>query len=137
MPQYHGLEVFIPENDRPHIEYFEQAASGTLHLQYCVECDLMRYPPSPMCSECGTTDYEWQAISGKGTIHSYYFVPHAVNPAFRDWTPYPVILVEINPATSQQGVAIGQTPPRRGEVEDIVLQLHARSTVNGLGGGCG
>ncbi len=101
MAEYHGLEVFIPENDRPHIEYFEQAASGTLHLQYCTECELMRYPPSPMCSECGVTAYEWRPVSGKGTIHSYYFVPHAVNPAFRDWTPYPVILVEIDEQRGQ------------------------------------
>ena len=101
MPQYHGLEVAIPENDRPHIEYFEQAASGTLHLQSCADCDLMRYPPGPMCPECGGTDLAWSPISGKGTIHSYYYVPHAVNPAFRDWTPYPVILVEIDEQRGQ------------------------------------
>lgn len=101
MPQYHGLNVIIPENDRPHIEYFEQAASGTLHLQKCTDCDVMRYPPGPLCFECGESELEWAPVSGKGTIHSYYFVPHAVNPAFRDWTPYPVILVEIDEQRGQ------------------------------------
>lgn len=96
MPQYHGLEVYLPENDRPHIEYFQEAASGQLKLQKCNHCSLFRYPPGPLCPDCGESDMSWEGVSGKGTIHSYYYVPHAVNPAFRDWTPYPVILVEID-----------------------------------------
>ena len=49
MPQYHGLEVFVPQNDRPHIEYFQEAATGQFNLQKCVECDLYRYPPGSLC----------------------------------------------------------------------------------------
>ena len=101
MPQYHGLDVFVPENDRPHLEYFREAAGGQLKLQRCVGCKLFRYPPGPLCPDCSGESMRWEAVSGKGTIHSYYFVPHAVNPAFRDWTPYPVILVEIDEQRGQ------------------------------------
>ena len=85
----------------PHIEYFQEAATGQFNLQKCVECDLFRYPPGSLCPDCGSSELRWGAVSGKGTIHSYYFVPHAVNSAFRDWTPYPVILVELDEQRGQ------------------------------------
>ena len=40
--------------------------------------------------------WEWHAVSGKGTIYSYQIIPHAILPGFRDWTPYPVVLVELD-----------------------------------------
>jgi len=101
MPAYRGLNVNIPENDAPHREYLQQCGTGQLSLQKCQDCGFMRYPPGPMCPECQSLNLGWAAVSGKGTIHSYYIVPHAINPAFRDWTPYPVILVELD---EQRGV---------------------------------
>ena len=96
MPEYRGLRVVIPENDQPHIEYLQEAGQGRLSMQKCADCGYMRYPPGPSCPECQSLNLEWAPVSGKGTIHSYFIVPHAINPAFRDWTPYPVILVELD-----------------------------------------
>lgn len=101
MPKYRGLEVVIPENDAPHREFLQEAGKGRLAVQKCRDCGYMRYPPGPMCPECQSLNLQWQPVSGKGTIHSYYIVPHAINPAFRDFTPYPVILVELD---EQRGV---------------------------------
>jgi uncharacterized OB-fold protein len=40
--------------------------------------------------------WTWQEASGCGTIYSYEIVVHAIQPGFREVTPYPVVLVELD-----------------------------------------
>ena len=40
--------------------------------------------------------WKWQEVSGKGTIHSYEVVHHAIQPGFKEITPYTVVLVELD-----------------------------------------
>lgn len=102
MAEYRGLKVVIPENDQPHIQFLQQqSANGQLTMQLCNECDIMRYPPGPMCPECNSSDLGWKTVSGKGTVHSYVMIPHAINPAFKDFLPYPLVLIELD---EQRGV---------------------------------
>jgi uncharacterized OB-fold protein len=35
-------------------------------------------------------------VSGRGTIYSYEIVVQAIQPGFRDFTPYPVVVVELD-----------------------------------------
>jgi hypothetical protein len=35
-------------------------------------------------------------VSGKGTIYSYQIVTQAIQPAFRDWVPYAIVLVDLD-----------------------------------------
>jgi hypothetical protein len=35
-------------------------------------------------------------VEGKGEVHSYEEVHHAIQPAFRDFTPYMVLLVDLD-----------------------------------------
>jgi uncharacterized OB-fold protein len=44
---------------------------------------------------------EWHEVEGRGTIYSYEIVTQAIQPGFRDWLPYPVVLVELD---EQRGV---------------------------------
>ena len=61
----------------------------------------MRYPPSHGCPWCGALEWSWREVSGRGAIYSYEIVVHAIQPGFREWTPYPVVLVELD---EQRGV---------------------------------
>ena len=38
----------------------------------------------------------WRQVEGKGAVHSYTEVHHAIQPAFRDHTPYMVLLVDLD-----------------------------------------
>jgi uncharacterized OB-fold protein len=40
-------------------------------------------------------------VSGKGTIHSYQVVAHTVIPGFREWAPFPIVLVELDEQSGQ------------------------------------
>jgi uncharacterized OB-fold protein len=94
--EYRGMNLVIPENDSEWREHFKLARQHKLMLRTCRACGLLRYPPSHGCPWCASLDWEWKEVSGRGTIHSYEIVIHAIQPGFKEWTPYPVVLVELD-----------------------------------------
>jgi hypothetical protein len=102
MPEYRGLFLDVQANESEFREYFaELRRRHQLVLRRCRQCDLLRYPPGPSCPWCMSLEWDWQAVSGKGTIYSYEIVVQAIQPAFKDWAPYPIVLVELD---EQRGV---------------------------------
>lgn len=62
-------------------------------LQKCMEDGYFRYPPSPVCPHCLSINYDWQPISGRGTILSWVIFHRQY---FEDFpTPYNVIAVRL------------------------------------------
>ncbi len=98
MPEYHyrGLNINIPDNDSEYREYFEAASEHRLVLRKCLQCGLIRGEPGPGCPWCSSLSWQWEQLSGKGTIYSYQIVAHTVLAGFRDWTPFPIVLVELD-----------------------------------------
>ena len=95
--EYRGMNLIIPENDSEWREHFKLARQHhKLFLRECSACKLMRYPPSHACPWCQALEWTWREVSGKGHIHSYEIVCHAIQPGFKDWVPYPVVLVELD-----------------------------------------
>lgn len=101
MPEYRGMNLIVPEHDSEYREYFALAAQGRFAMRRCAGCGLLRYPPGPACPWCLSLKSSWDDVSGKGTIVSYEVVCHAVQPGFRDWTPYAVVLVELDEQRGQ------------------------------------
>ena len=96
MPEYKGMNLIMPESDRELRPYFQAAGEGRLVLRRCGECGRLRYPPGSACPWCSALVSEWAEVSGNGTIYSYEIVAQAIQPGFRDWTPYAVVLVELD-----------------------------------------
>ncbi len=94
--QYRGMTLVVPDNDSEWQEYFAQAGQHRLVMRKCTACGLMRYPPSHACPWCMELGWTWQEVSGRGTIYSYEVVAHAIQPGFKDATPYLVVLVELD-----------------------------------------
>ena len=99
--QHRGLTLVVPDNDSEWKEYFAHARAHRLMMRKCTACGLMRYPPTHACPWCTDLGWTWQEVSGHGTIYSYEIVVHAIQPGFKDVTPYAVILVELD---EQRGV---------------------------------
>jgi uncharacterized OB-fold protein len=93
---YRGMTLLVPDNDSEWAEYFAHARQHRLMMRACTACGLMRYPPSHACPWCMDLGWRWQPVSGRGTIHSYEIVTHAIQPGFTELTPYPVVLVELD-----------------------------------------
>jgi uncharacterized OB-fold protein len=99
--EHRGMNLIVPENDSEWREHFALARAHRLMLRACGACSLMRYPPSHGCPWCQALEWSWRQVSGRGTIYSYEIVVHAIQPGFKAWTPYPVVLVELD---EQRGV---------------------------------
>lgn len=96
MPEYKGMNLIMPVGDRELRPYFEAAADGRLVVRRCSECGLLRFPPGTACPWCSSLGGEWAEVSGGGVIYSYEIVVQAIQPGFAAWTPYPVVLVELD-----------------------------------------
>ena len=98
---YRGITLSIPDNDSEYKGYFEAAGEGRLVVKKCADCGLLRGEPGPACPWCTSINWEWQQVSGKGTIYSYQVVAHTVIPAFRESTPFAIVLVELDEQRGQ------------------------------------
>ena len=94
--QHRGMTLVVPDNDSEWKEYFAHCRQHRLMLRACTACGLMRYPPTHACPWCMDLGWTWQEVSGRGTIHSYEVVLHAIQPGFKDASPYVVALVEFD-----------------------------------------
>ena len=94
--QYLGMQLSIDDLDGENTAYFRHCADHAFHLQHCEACDLYRYPPTTACPWCSSPKSTWKPIEGKGAVHSYTEVHHAIQPAFKGHTPYMILLVDLD-----------------------------------------
>jgi uncharacterized protein len=94
--EYRGLQLRAQAADVEHRGYLEEAGAGRLVVQHCESCDRLRASFNSACPFCLSTAWAWWPVSGKGHIYSWGIVMQAVHPAFKDWTPYPIVLVELD-----------------------------------------
>jgi uncharacterized OB-fold protein len=93
---YLGMPLSLDDLDEENLAYFRHCAEHKFHLQQCGACGLVRYPPAPACPWCMSSESRWVPVEGKGGVHSYTEVHHAIQPAFKDHTPYLVLLVDLD-----------------------------------------
>ena len=98
---YRGMALIVPDNDTEWMEFYANARKHKLTMRKCKACGLLRYPPTHACPWCMDLGWTWQEVSGKGTIYSYEVVMHAIQPGFKDATPYVVALVELDEQKAQ------------------------------------
>ena len=95
--EYLGMPLEInDELDHENKDYFAHCAKHEFRLQRCCNCHLFRYPPQTTCPWCTEGKSDWVAVEGKGTVHSYTEVHHAIQPAFKKHVPYLILLVELD-----------------------------------------
>ncbi len=99
--EYLGMGLTVDDLDVENLEYFRHCAEHDFHLQACSACGLIRYPPTTACPWCMTLESRWTRVEGKGAVHSYSEVHHAIQPAFRDHTPYMILLVDLDTQKGQ------------------------------------
>jgi uncharacterized OB-fold protein len=96
--------------------FWEAARRHELVIQRCSSCERYRHYPQPRCPHCGSDDWSWAPVSGKGTIYTYTVTHHRFHPAWDDLRPYAVATVELAegvrmvsdlPAEDTADVAIG------------------------------
>ena len=98
---YLGMALSIDDLDGENLAYFKHCAAHQFHLQKCDDCSLLRYPPTTGCPWCSSPNATWTPVEGKGEVHSYEEVHHAIQPAFKAVAPYLVLLVDLDTQKGQ------------------------------------
>ncbi len=99
---YLGMALSVDEaTDKENAAYFSFCAQGEFRLQRGRKSGLLRYPPTTACPWSRDRDYDWVAVEGKGAVHSYSKVHHAIQPAFRAHVPYLILLVDLDTQLGQ------------------------------------
>ena len=80
---YLGMPLSLDDLDGENLAYFKHCAEHDFHLQRCTACNLLRYPPATACPWCASPESQWVPVEGKGAVHSYTEVHHAIQPAFK------------------------------------------------------
>ena len=93
---YLGMPVHVDELDQENHAFFGWCGKHELRVQQCKSCGLKRVPPTTACPFCAHGESTWEPVSGKGTVYSYGEVHHAIQPMFRKYTPYLLLLVELD-----------------------------------------
>jgi uncharacterized protein len=101
--QYLGMDLRIEAFDQENLAYFQHCAAGAFHLQRCGACGLLRYPPTSGCPWCSDPAAVWTPVEGRGEVHTYAEVHHAIQPGFRGHLPYLVLIVELEAQRGQPG----------------------------------
>ena len=76
--EYLGMGLTVDDLDVENLEYFRHCAEHDFHLQACAQCGRLRYPPTTACPWCATLESTWKKVEGRGTVHSYSEVHHAI-----------------------------------------------------------
>ena len=85
----------LPMIDPVNQGFWDNAKAGKLSVQSCKACGDKRYPASPVCPKCLSSDQEWVSVSGKGTLESWVDFHRAYWDGFKEDLPYRVCLVKL------------------------------------------
>ena len=100
---YLGMPVSVDDLDRENQDFYRFCGAHELRLQRCNDCKRMRTPPTTTCPFCSGPDATWEPVAGRGTLYSYGEVHHAIQPVFKPFAPYLLLLVELDEQRGEPG----------------------------------
>ena len=86
----------LPPRNRDVAPFWDALREGRLILQRCGDCGRARYPVAPVCPHCAGRSWDWQPLSGSGTVHSWIRYHRGYLPEFEPLMPYDVVCVALD-----------------------------------------
>ncbi len=86
-----------PAPDQWSQPYWDGAKEGRLMIQRCQSCGRYNHPPQFICMGCKDRDaaLEFEEVSGKGNVYSWFIHHDTQVGGFEERTPYMVAAVEL------------------------------------------
>jgi uncharacterized OB-fold protein len=85
----------LPQIDEVNRPFWEATRRRELYLQRCKDCRQVWYPAATNCPKCLSTNFEWSAMSGRGTVWSFIVYHHCWHPGFEKDIPYNVAMIQL------------------------------------------
>ena len=70
------ITVIPPAPSRDDEYFWHAVAESRLVARRCVNCHALQHPPAPMCPHCQSLEFDVEALSGRGVIHSWIVSRH-------------------------------------------------------------
>lgn len=80
------------ERTQPH---WDAARDGKFVHERCDDCGHRPFPPRAHCSKCGSRALAWEAVSGRGRVHTFTVAHRAPHPKLAGQLPLVVAVVEL------------------------------------------
>lgn len=110
----------LPSPDADSEGYWKALKDGRLLLQHCGRCRNVQVYHQAICRKCTSTALEDRPASGYATVYSFSVVHRAPGPAFKEDTPYAVLLVELDEGPRMISSLVGGRP------EDVTFGMRLR-----------
>ena len=92
-----------PEPEGLNLEFYEHAASGTLHIQQCGNCGRVRHPPRYFCPACFSPLYVWTPSQGHGVLFSWTVTHFPFDRGWAQDLPYATLVVQLDEGVRMVG----------------------------------
>lgn len=96
--------------DEASAHFFDATAQGRLLLRSCTDCQHIRGPEVPMCTECLSESFEWIDAAGTGHLESWVVVHSRAGADGIVPTPRIIATVELTEGPWMIGVLIDIDP---------------------------
>ena len=101
----------VPAIDHLSAPFWAACHAHQLRMQTCVACGKRRFPPGPVCLECGSPESEWVATTGRARVYSWIVVRHPIpSDVYAHDVPYVVALVEFDDGVRMPTNIVGCAP---------------------------
>jgi hypothetical protein len=120
----------IPRRTPISAPFFDAAREGRLILQRCPRDGFFAYPRN-RCPGCLRDDWQWDDLSGRGTLHSFTIDRVGHDPALARERPLIVVLVDLEEGPRLASRLVGCAPEdvRIGMPVDAVFEDLGRETL--------
>ena len=119
----------IPIPGPESIPFWEGTRKHHLMIQKCNECGHHWFPPSTVCTECGSNNIEWVQSSGKGKIFSFVIFHRLYHKGWDGEIPYVVAVIELEEGARLLSNIIN-TPPDNVKCDMPVKVVFEEATNN-------
>ena len=85
----------IPSPDELTEPFWEAARHRRLVIQRCTKCNYYNHPPRILCDACLSQELHFEAVSGRGRIHTFTVMHQRDVPGFESEAPFVNIIVEL------------------------------------------
>ena len=94
---------YLPVVDSESEPFWKAAREGRFLIMHCRACDRPYFYPRRYCPRCCSDDPEWRESCCRGTVYRYSVIHQNPAPPFRNWTPYAVVLVDLEEGVRVMG----------------------------------
>jgi uncharacterized OB-fold protein len=96
----------VPEFHKP---FWEALKARRLVVQTC-ENGHRRFVPTEICHHCGSQEWTWEPMTGKGRVYTYTVIHRGPIPAYQKDAPYVIAHVEMDEGVRMISNLIGIEP---------------------------